>query len=127
MKVLTLVEFGLGRSTLLRAIGVDEGVREDPIEPGPEIGPLLEPAEAAIGLQVGLLHEILGIGTDCDSCAAARAEYNAGMDSIAWSAKSADRPWRPRGDRTPDLLITSRAALPTELPGEVGADRSRSR
>ena len=62
MEILPLVQFRLHRSPFLRSIGVDEGVREDPIQPGPEIRPLLEPPEAPIRLQVGLLDEILGIG-----------------------------------------------------------------
>ena len=50
------------RLALLLAVRVDERVREDPVEPRLEVGARLELVEAAIRAQVGLLHEVLGVG-----------------------------------------------------------------
>ena len=61
-EVLAVVEVDLVGPALLRPVRVDEGVREDLVEPGLEVGALLEPAEAAVGAQVRLLHEVLGVG-----------------------------------------------------------------
>ena len=46
VEVLDVVEVGLVRAPLLGPVGVDEGVREDPEEPGLEVRALLEAAEA---------------------------------------------------------------------------------
>ena len=62
VEVLDLVEVGLVGPALLGPVRVDVGVREDPVEPGLEVRALLEAAEAAVGLEVGLLHEVLGVG-----------------------------------------------------------------
>ena len=43
-------------------VGVDERVGQDPVQPGLEVGPLLERPERPVGLQVGLLHQVLGVG-----------------------------------------------------------------
>ena len=61
-EVLAVVEVDLVGPALLRPVRVDEGVGEDLVEPGLEVGALLEPAEAAVGAQVRLLHEVLGVG-----------------------------------------------------------------
>ena len=49
------------RLALLLPVGVDEGVREDPVEPGLEVGARLELVERGVGLREGLLHQVLGI------------------------------------------------------------------
>ena len=49
VEVLDLVELGLVGPALLGPVGVDEGVGEDPVEPGLEVGALLEAAEAPVG------------------------------------------------------------------------------
>ena len=62
LPVLDRLRVGLERLALLLAVGVDEGVGQDPVEPGLEVGagPVL--VEGAEGLGVGVLHEVLGIG-----------------------------------------------------------------
>ena len=62
VEVLDVVEVGLARTALLGSVGVDERVREDAEEPRLEVRALFEAAERAVGLEVGLLHEILGVG-----------------------------------------------------------------
>ncbi len=62
VQILDVVEIALPRTALLGAIRVDERVREDAEEPGLEVRSLFEAIERAIGLEVGLLHEILGVG-----------------------------------------------------------------
>src|SRR5688500_4047596 len=62
VEVLHLLELGLLGAALLGPVGVDERVREYPVEPGLEVRPLLETTKPAVGLQVGLLDEILGVG-----------------------------------------------------------------
>ena len=62
VEVLDLVEIGLVGAALLGPVGVDVGVGEDAVQPRPQVGALLEAAEAAVGPQVGLLHEVLGVG-----------------------------------------------------------------
>ena len=47
--------------TLLLAIAVDVGVRQDPVQPGLEIRSLAERPETGIGLDHGLLQQVLGI------------------------------------------------------------------
>ena len=60
--VLDVGEIGLGRPPLARAVRVDEGVGEDPEQPRPQVGALGEAAEPAVRPQVGVLHEVLGVG-----------------------------------------------------------------
>src|SRR4051794_39121993 len=62
VEVLHVVQLGLLGASLLRAVGVDEGVGEDAVEPGLEVRALLEALEGAVGLEVRLLHEVLGVG-----------------------------------------------------------------
>ena len=50
-----------GRLLLPLAVVVDECVLEDLEEPGLEIGPFLELVVVAVGLEVGLLNQILGV------------------------------------------------------------------
>ena len=61
-EVLAVVEIDLVGATLLRPVRVDERVGEDLVEPGLEVGALLEPTEPAVGAQIRLLHEVLGVG-----------------------------------------------------------------
>src|SRR5262245_20145404 len=62
IEVLDLVELGLVGPALLRPVAVDVGVGEDAVEPGLEVGALLEPVEAAVRPEVGLLDEVLCVG-----------------------------------------------------------------
>src|SRR5205807_5812520 len=62
VEVLDILDVAFLGPALLGAVGVDERVGEDPVQPGLEVGALLEPAEAAVGLQVGRLHEVFGVG-----------------------------------------------------------------
>ena len=62
VEVFDLVEFRLLGPTTLRAIGVDEGVGQDLVEPSLEVRAFLESSVGAVGLQVGLLDEILSVG-----------------------------------------------------------------
>ncbi|CRK51463.1 hypothetical protein RHCRD62_30127 [Rhodococcus sp. RD6.2] len=57
-----LVRRVLRRLTLLLAVRVDVGVRQDAVQPGLEIGARLEGPERRIRLDVRLLHQILGVG-----------------------------------------------------------------
>jgi len=50
------------RLALLLPVGVDVAVRQDPVQPRLQVRPLLEPREPAVGAQVGLLNQVLGIG-----------------------------------------------------------------
>ena len=61
VELLDVVELGLLRAALARPVGVDERVREDAVEPRLEVRARLEAAVAAVGLQVGLLHQVLGV------------------------------------------------------------------
>ena len=70
VEVLDVVEVDLVGAALLRPVLIDERVREDAVEPRLEVGALAEPAEAAVGAEVRLLHEILRVGRDCGSCGA---------------------------------------------------------
>ena len=55
------VEVHLRRLELLFAIGVDEGVLHDLEEPRLEVGALGEALVVLVGLEVGLLQEVLGV------------------------------------------------------------------
>ncbi len=44
------------------AVAVDVGVGEDPVEPGLQVGAGPERAERGVGLEEGLLHQVLGVG-----------------------------------------------------------------
>ena len=87
VEVLDVVEVGLLRAALLGPVRVDVRVREDPVQPGPEVGALGERAEAPVGPQVRLLDEVLGVGGGCASCAGPRSTAG-GAYCIACSAKS---------------------------------------
>ena len=50
VEVLDVVEVGLVGAALLGPVGVDVGVRQDPVEPGPQVRALLELAEAPVRL-----------------------------------------------------------------------------
>ena len=62
LPVLDVLAAVLLRLPLLLAVVVDEGVREDPVEPRLEVGPRGVLVESCVGLRVRLLHEILGVG-----------------------------------------------------------------
>ena len=50
------------RFALLAPVGVDESIGEDAEQPGSQVGALLEVAESPVGPQVGLLHQVFGVG-----------------------------------------------------------------
>jgi hypothetical protein len=50
------------RFPLPRAVGVDKGVREDPEQPGLEVGALLEQVERRVRRTEGVLHQVFGVG-----------------------------------------------------------------
>jgi hypothetical protein len=50
------------RLALLLAVGVDERVRQDAVQPGLEVGALLELVERRERLDERLLDEVLGVG-----------------------------------------------------------------
>src|SRR6476661_3679314 len=60
-RLLDLGEVAEGRGLLLLAVVVDEGVLHDLEQPRLEVGPFLELVIVAVGLQIGLLHEVLGV------------------------------------------------------------------
>ena len=62
VQVLDVAEIGLLRASLLGPVLVDVGVGEDPEQPCPQVGALLERVEAPETPQVGLLDEVLGVG-----------------------------------------------------------------
>lgn len=49
------------RLALLLPIVVDEGVRQNPVEPRLEVGPGRVLVEGGVGLRIGLLHKVLGV------------------------------------------------------------------
>jgi hypothetical protein len=61
VEVFDIAELGLLGSSGVRSVLVDEGVREDSVEPGLQVRALLETAIGAIGLEEGLLDEVLGV------------------------------------------------------------------
>ena len=62
LPVLDLLGTGPLRFTLPFAIGVDEGVGEDPEQPRLQVRARLELVERGVGLGKGLLHQVLGVG-----------------------------------------------------------------
>src|SRR5829696_1248744 len=62
LPVLDVLGGRLLRLPLTLAVGVDERVGEDPVEPGLEVGALLELVEGGEGLDERLLHQVLGVG-----------------------------------------------------------------
>ena len=74
VEVLGVVEVDFVGPALLGPVHVDVGVGEDLVEPGLEVRALLEPAEAAVRAQVGLLHEIFGVGRVAGHAQRARVE-----------------------------------------------------
>jgi hypothetical protein len=61
LPVFELVDRALVRVALLLAVVVDEGIGLDAVQPGLEVGPLLELAESGVRLDERLLHEIGGV------------------------------------------------------------------
>src|SRR5690606_10695259 len=61
LPVLNVLRTGLPRLALLLAVGVDEGVGEDPVEPRLEVRPLLELVERSEGFGERLLDEVLRV------------------------------------------------------------------
>ena len=61
VQVLDVLHVGDLGTPLLRPVGVDVRVGEDPVEPGLQVGAQLEAGEGPVGLQVGLLHQVLGV------------------------------------------------------------------
>ena len=95
------------RATLLGAVGVDVLVGHDPKQPGAQVGALFEACVAAVRTQVGLLHQVFGVGTSCGSCAAPRCTA---VGRTA-SPLSGTRPDLPRGDPSRRVLISKPRAL----------------
>ena len=62
VQVLDVVELGLLGAALAGPVGVDERVGQDPVQPGLEVGALLEGPERPVRLEVGLLDQVLGVG-----------------------------------------------------------------
>jgi hypothetical protein len=62
VEAVDLVDVGLVGPALLGPIRVDEGIREDAVQPRLEVGALLESLEPPVRLQVGVLHQVLGVG-----------------------------------------------------------------
>src|ERR1019366_10628754 len=61
VELLDVVELSLLRAAGSRAVAVDESVRQDAIEPSLEVRAGFEAAVAPIGLQIGLLHQVLRV------------------------------------------------------------------
>jgi len=70
------------------------GVGEDPVEPGLEVGPQLEGARTPVRLQIGLLHEVLGIGRHSASSGARPCRGRA-CTPLTRSETPPDRPCSP--------------------------------
>src|SRR5207344_1766098 len=61
LPVLDLLRPALLRLALPLAVGVDEGICQDPVQPGLEIRALLELVKRSVGLRVSLLDQVLGV------------------------------------------------------------------
>ncbi len=61
LPVLDLLGTRALRFALPLAVAVDEGVREDPEQPGLEVRPLLELMERSVGLRERFLHQVFGV------------------------------------------------------------------
>src|SRR5262249_29826612 len=62
MPVLKVSAGGLARLPAALAVPVDEGVRQNAVQPGLEVGAGTELVESRVGLGRRLLHEVLGVG-----------------------------------------------------------------
>ena len=62
IEVFDISEVRLLRSTLLGTIRINERVRENAEQPGLQVRALFECGVTAVGLEIGLLHEIFCIG-----------------------------------------------------------------
>ena len=116
VQVLDVLEVMLVGTALLGPVRVDEGVGEDPVEPGLEVRALLEAPEAPVGPEVRLL--------DRSSASAAlrvmrsAAEYSESMKGIAGLRTS------PGPPRRATLLASSparRAHVAAVRPGHSGS------
>ena len=61
LPVLEFVDRALVGLALLLAVAVDERVRQDAVQPGLQVGALLELPERGVRLDEGLLHQVRGI------------------------------------------------------------------
>ena len=63
---------GVGGGALGRTLGLavagDVGVRENPVQPGFDVGAGLVLVEFLVGLEVGLLDQVLRVASGCGSC-----------------------------------------------------------
>ena len=89
LPVLELVDRALVGLALLLAVRVDERVGEDAVQPGLQVGALLELAERRVRLDERLLHEVLRVGRVPVMRRA--AAYSWSMNGSACSSKRGPR------------------------------------
>src|SRR5699024_9893457 len=86
------------RLALLLAIVVDEGVRQNPVQPRLEVRARLVLVESGIGLRIGLLDKVLGVGGIASHPQRSRIELVDVFYSVALETL------RPLGGRLGDFL-----------------------
>ena len=87
LPVLDVLGLGLLRLALLLAVGVDVGVRQDPVQPRLEVGARLVLVERGEGLGERLLHEVLGVGGVAGHAQGRRVELVEVLQRLALEAR----------------------------------------